>query len=263
MKQKNICKFISTSGDGSLRATQFILENTPPDNKKEVISHSDRVLLVLSGEGKYTVLGKTYPLSCGTLIFTFSGQSCVISYEKELSYMYIKYYGNRASMLYERFSVSRSRFYFTGMEKLIPIWRESLVSANGENIDLLSESIILYTFSKLSRSLSKEDGIMRTVTEYIGDNFSDSSLSLQSMAEELGYSSKYLSNVISKEMGVCFSDYVKDLRMKHAMMLLEQGITSIKNLAVLSGYSNPLYFSKVFKETFGVSPKGFTKRNEE
>ena len=262
MKQKNICKFVRDYSDGNLYAKHFILENFPPKGE-ESVSSSDRVLLVLSGNGKYTVMGKSYPLSFGTLVFTFAGQRPVIEYDDELVYMYVRYHGNRVNTLYERFAISKSRFYFAGMENLIPTWRASLVSADNENIDLLSESILLYTFSKLSKSFSKEDGVIQAVTEYIGENFSDCSLSLQSMAEELGYSAKYLSNVISKKLGICFSDYVKDLRMKNVMTLLEQGITSIKNLAVLSGYSNPLYFSKVFKKTFGVSPKEFTKGTDD
>jgi AraC-like DNA-binding protein len=38
-----------------------------------------------------------------------------------------------------------------------------------------------------------------------------------------------------------------------------QGITQIKNIAKLSGFSDPLYFSTVFKQKMGVSPKDYLK----
>ena len=246
MSGKNICKFIKIVADGNLSVTRFILENSPPRGKY-VTERSDRVMLVLSGNGSYTVAGKSYPLSFGTLLFIFAGQSYLIEYEKELTYMYVNYRGTRTSMLYDRFAISQSNFCFYKMEQLIPNWRASLVSADNENIDLLSESVLLFTFSRLSGGKVEEDGAIRAVTNYIADNFSESSLTLGSMARDLGYSAKYLSGLISKKLGVCFSEYVKDMRMKNAIMLVEEGITSIKNIAVRSGYSNPLYFSRVFK----------------
>ena len=35
---------------------------------------------------------------------------------------------------------------------------------------------------------------------------------------------------------------------------MQQGITSVQNVAALSGYRDPLYFSRVFKKKMGVSP---------
>jgi len=46
--------------------------------------------------------------------------------------------------------------------------------------------------------------------------------------------------------------------------LIEQGITAVKNIAFLCGYQDPLYFSNVFKKTFGISPSDFiSRRNNE
>ena len=262
MKSKNICKFISSTDEASLRTTQFILENTPPSNGKRVVTKTDCAMLILSGEGVYSKDGIDYKLERGVLLFCFATEGYTISYEKELSYIYIKYYGNRADTLHERFGISERRFLFPKMDSLIPIWKEGIVNSNDENADLLSESILLYTFSKLSKIHSDEYSLTSQITEYLKDNFTDISLSLQSVADEFGYSPKYISHFIAKELKTGFSDYIKNLRMKRAMLLLEQGITSIKNLAILSGYSDPLYFSKVFKETFGASPKQFIKEEK-
>ena len=258
---KNICKFITSTDERELRITQFILENTPPENGNQTVSKTDCAMLILSGEGVYTSNGEDYRLEKGTLVFCFAATRYAISYENELTYIYIKYYGNRATDLHERFGISERRFIFPRMDSLIPMWKEGIVNSNDENADLLSESILLYTFSKLSLNYSKEDSLINRLTEYLRENFTDLSLSLQSVANEFGYSSKYLSHFIAKELNTNFSDYVKNLRMKRAMLLLEQGITSIKNLAILSGYSDPLYFSKVFKETFGASPKQYIKED--
>ena len=38
---------------------------------------------------------------------------------------------------------------------------------------------------------------------------------------------------------------------------MEEGLVSVKNIALLSGFRDPLYFSKVFAETEGISPKNY------
>jgi transcriptional regulator GlxA family with amidase domain len=38
---------------------------------------------------------------------------------------------------------------------------------------------------------------------------------------------------------------------------MEEGLVSVKNIAILSGFHDPLYFSKVFTESEGISPKNY------
>ena len=46
-------------------------------------------------------------------------------------------------------------------------------------------------------------------------------------------------------MSITFSAYLTNVRLKHAVFLMEQNVTSIKNIALLCGYKDPLYFSNV------------------
>ena len=61
-------------------------------------------------------------------------------------------------------------------------------------------------------------------------------------------------------MGMGYSEYLKNYRIKYAVTLLEHGIDSVKSVAFLSGFSDPLYFSKVFKNSIGISPKDYRNR---
>ena len=47
------------------------------------------------------------------------------------------------------------------------------------------------------------------------------------------------------------------LRIQHACMLINEGLSNIKDIATLSGYRDPLYFSKVFKNAMMLSPKEY------
>ena len=90
--------------------------------------------------------------------------------------------------------------------------------------------------------------------------FSDSSLSLSTIAARVGYNDKYISALFKKQKGITYTQYLRSLRIKHSIFLMEQGIVSVKNVAILSGFGDALYFSKVFKEVEGISPKDFIKK---
>ena len=106
----------------------------------------------------------------------------------------------------------------------------------------------------------KKDGKSDMVSKIISltsEYFTDPSLSISAIADEIGYHEKYVSSRFKKEMGISFVRYLRNIRIDHAVFLMEQGVVSVKNTALLSGFSDSLYFSKVFKETKGISPKEF------
>ncbi|MBO5295154.1 MAG: helix-turn-helix transcriptional regulator, partial [Clostridia bacterium] len=74
-------------------------------------------------------------------------------------------------------------------------------------------------------------------------------------ADELGYDAKYLSSLFKKKKGIAYTQYLRELRIRHAVFLIEEGIVSVKNAALLSGFRDALYFSKVFTSIQGITPK--------
>ena len=89
------------------------------------------------------------------------------------------------------------------------------------------------------------------------EHIRDPYLSLAQIATEIGYNPKYLSHYFKKKMNVTYSEYLRSFRFKYAISLFELGISSVKNVALLSGFSDPLYFSSTFKKAIGISPKEF------
>ena len=58
-------------------------------------------------------------------------------------------------------------------------------------------------------------------------------------------------------MGVGYTQYLRELRLRHAVFLIEQGLVSVKNIALLCGFSDALYFSRLFTQSEGMSPKAY------
>lgn len=260
---ENICKFVSAAPNPQLTVENFVYEKNAPAKGELRIPRTHALHLIVGGSGQLVTEHAVRTLLPGMLVFSFAGVPYCMENGGAMEYMYISFGGERAAVLFDRFSVSRANCIFTGFSGLIPFWQDCLAKANDENLELICEGLLLYTFSQLSTA--GENSEMRLVGEllqYIEHHFADSELSMTALAEGFGYHPKYLSHLFVQTMNTTFTEYLKNLRLRHAVFLMEQGITAVKNVAFLCGYRDPLYFSKVFRQTIGVSPREFIREHE-
>ena len=263
MHTRNICKFpITQSGEHTITIRRFIREaseevlSTPQNHART------RMSLFLSGDGTLTVGGTRIPLASGTLVFLFSGERSVVECVGEVACMYIDFEGTRADELLRRFGIGVDRRVFEGFDGLIPIWQESLARASSSAVDLAAESVLLYTLSRLEPPDEIHTGLVARITEITDERFADPTLSITTLAEELSYHPKYISHVFKEKTGTAYSEYLRLVRLRYATALFNHGIDSVKSVALLSGFSDPLYFSTVFKKQLGISPREYIERTK-
>ena len=84
-------------------------------------------------------------------------------------------------------------------------------------------------------------------------------ISLQGFAEKYNISNGHLSYLLKQEFGMSFTKYVTLKRMELAKELLKDRTLSIDQVAQKVGFHDYFYFTKVFKETQGISPSKFRK----
>lgn len=257
MEKKNICKFIPDRSRSELRTVSFIFETDPVVQEAEAYLGHHALFLIKTG-GFFYFDKKAVQVFPGDLVLGFSGERFYAK-GNNFQYYYIKFNGLRSEDLFKRFGISPLNRIFKGYEGMLPFWKENIARATGENIDLIAESVLIYAFSKLSAVHEQLDDAAYALTKYIEENFTDTGLSLNSAAEALGYNAKYLSSCF-KKINIGFSEYVRTLRINNAVFLMEHGVESVKNVAVLSGFQDPLYFSKVFKAVIGQSPTEYIKK---
>ena len=99
--------------------------------------------------------------------------------------------------------------------------------------------------------------------EYVHNNYSDEDVSLNTVSEVFGVSHSYFSTVFKKETGKSFIGYLTDYRMEQASRLLIETKEKSYIIAKKVGYTDPNYFSYVFKRQFGVSPSKFRTEHSE
>lgn len=257
MKSKNICKFISEPSFEKLETHNFIYETDAAAMSKVSTLSSHRAFLIKLGFGSLIIDGTEVKFEPGCLVFAFEGEKYKVSADDDCEYMYISFGGSRSDTLFHRFGISKANRFFKGFDGLIPLWHDSVSRASGQNIDLASESILLYTFSRLNSEKDEKNNLVKQIIEITEECFSSPELSISSIAEELNYNPKYLSHIFKKQMVMSYSEYLRNHRINYAVSLLNHGIDSVKNIAYLSGFSDPLYFSNVFKKVVGISPKEY------
>ena len=109
----------------------------------------------------------------------------------------------------------------------------------------------------------REDATLKLINQakaFIEMHYQEPSLSVEMICQELHISPAYFSTIFKKEVGESYVSYLTDLRLKKALELLKDTTDKTYVIAEKVGYSEPNYFSYVFKKKFGVAPSKYYKR---
>ncbi|MEI2400647.1 MULTISPECIES: helix-turn-helix domain-containing protein [Paenibacillus] len=106
-------------------------------------------------------------------------------------------------------------------------------------------------------SPERNELIIGTVKEVIEQKFNDLNLSQQSIAANVKLTSAYLGKLFKDSCGVSITEYINDIRLRHAQELLLQSDYTISEIMDKCGYANQSYFFRLFKTRFGTTPKDY------
>ena len=114
--------------------------------------------------------------------------------------------------------------------------------------------------TKMENSKEKEAvSVIDRAKEYIEENFRKD-ISLDDVSREVDISPYYFSKLFKQETGKNFIEHLTEIRLKNARELLQNSQLSIKEICAESGYSDPNYFSRIFKKYEGVTPSEIRER---
>ena len=85
-------------------------------------------------------------------------------------------------------------------------------------------------------------------------SFSDPDFSIRALAERLGYCNSYFRRIFKSVTQKSPRDYLVELRIEHAVNLLQSGYYNVEQVSERCGFNSAKYFSTAFKAVTGRSP---------
>jgi AraC-like DNA-binding protein len=132
----------------------------------------------------------------------------------------------------------------------------SLDTSQGRIISVLLDELKKIKPTKCFLPISNEIHIKKVMNELI-KNPSDKR-TIEELASLACTTSRTLSRLFVKEVGMTFGDWRKQIRIMEAIEKLEKGIP-IAQISLDLGYNNPSSFIEMFRKEFGVSPSKYLK----
>jgi len=109
-----------------------------------------------------------------------------------------------------------------------------------------------------SQKAGVDDRFMAKVTSIISENLKDFDFDVGVLQEKVGMSRVHLYRKIKAITGLSPSILIRNMRLKQAAHLISVHSGNLTTISMSVGFSNPSYFSKCFRELYGISPKDYT-----
>ncbi|WP_238590704.1 AraC family transcriptional regulator [Paenibacillus beijingensis] len=229
---------------------------------------------VLSGRGTFRCGDNEYELRAGHSFLIEPER--LVTYAAHAAdpwrYKWVAFTGPGASELVEAAGLSLLRpTADTGRSKRVGVYLERLMRAfrsGGGGTQLLAPGYLHLAFAQFAQLLlapgsapagSRDEGkeTVQQVIHYLTTQYAEP-LSIEAMADSLGYNRAYLSRLFKKHTGVTPVSFLLRLRIdKGRQLLRERQELTVEQIAASVGLQDPLYFSKQFRRFHGESPSDY------
>ena len=108
-----------------------------------------------------------------------------------------------------------------------------------------------------------DEKLINKAIKYVEDNMARSELSVEEMSRDLGMSRVHLYKKLVSITGRSPIEFIRVIRLKRAAQMLRDKQQNVADVAYAVGFNNPKYFSKYFKEEFGMLPSAFQNSQDD
>ncbi len=228
---------------------------------------------VVAGAGELAYDGSTYHLKTGESVFI----NCRYSYAHTTDpndlwkLKWTHFYGPNMAAVYAKYVDRGGRpvFSFETAEKrsqVDELWSELMSVALADDylrdmkINSLLSELILYIMEQSwhpeDRKKAPKRSSVAEVRSFLDAHFAEK-ISLDGLSRDFYIDKFYLAKTFKARYGQTISTYLLSLRITKAKQLLRFSGKTVEEIGCEVGIDNPAYFSRVFKEIEGVSPKTY------
>ncbi len=216
-------------------------------------------IIKATGSSNYIVDGKNVKLSAGEMILLPKGSTyeCYTT-EKSIN-VSLNFKGDLINPEVKVYSLNDfyEKEYLT--HSFSELWQFGSV-ADRYKCDSIFLDVISYIsrMERLDIAKKKNYDVIEPAIKYLKTHIYDSSLKIEDLHKVCGVSDTYFRRIFKKRFNVTPQDYIISSRLEYAKSIFESGdFESVKEVAELVGYDDPMYFGKAFKKKYGLCPVKF------
>ena len=271
-KQNKLVKNNLRLGDLYLNCIGFY-PNAKNHFRKRLTGSAEHILIYcVNGKGYIQMNAKEHELSSNSFFVINAAQqhSYWASSQDPWSIYWLHFSGSRSNAFIDFFgrihyipqtsnarTDDRIRLFNEMLAVLeLGLTKENIEFANLRLNGLLASFFYIETFQSAKGIYSSD--VVEKIIFYMQKNI-NKLLTMQEMAEEVNLSTSHLSKIFKNKTGTSPMDYFIGLKMQEAIRLLSNKSMRVNEVAFTLGYTDPFYFSRIFKKQIGSTPMSFLK----
>lgn len=237
-------------------------ETTTGLQPQNTVNESYKLIYIYGGSCRVNIDGKYHTAEKGDSVLIFPDCSFEIHGKDGLKYVWLEFAGFESAAILGRTAFTKKapvlgKIETEGFEKLFDMPANSdeaysLYRLGASIVLLLSYYIEIFP----SKSIVSEGYVFRAC-RLIDRRFSEHGFCVKDVAEALKIDRSHLYRIFKDEMGVSVIDYITLCRISKAEVMLANINLSVKDVAYSVGFSDQMYFSRVFKRLNGRTPTRF------
>ncbi|MFV0471338.1 MAG: two-component regulator propeller domain-containing protein [Paludibacteraceae bacterium] len=104
---------------------------------------------------------------------------------------------------------------------------------------------------------SMDEQFLKNAVQTVEEKLADDSFNFDEFATDMASAKSTLHRKLKSLTGLSPGEFIRNIRLKHAARMLENNTGTISEIAFAVGFNDPKYFSRCFKNEFGMTPKEY------
>lgn len=229
--------------------------------------------IVTDGLGKLEYEGNISVMAVGDCAFLDCRKSfSYYGFNESLTMEYVYFYGSNMVGIYEKYMEQGGLLMFRAhgpkayIRNLKQIWEIAAVESSTRDMEIYEKLTALLTLlmgvgeniESRPRKTSKKQNL-QNVKDFLDQNYQEK-ITLDNLSEKFFINKFYLTRLFKEQFGISINNYLIQVRITHAKMLLRHSDMSIEKIGLDCGISDANYFSRIFKKVEGISPGEYRKQ---
>lgn len=231
-----------------------------------------QLLYVAAGKAYFSLNGEELPVEAGGFVLYRPGQPQSYHYhiEDHPEVFWVHFTGFDVETILSRHGLQDKHvFYSTGSSELRGLFlqmirelRQCKPLYQALLAELLQQLFLLLHRARMEAQIFGDHipAEVESAVHYFNENYSKE-ICVADYAKQQHMSVSWFIRTFKRYTGLPPMQYILSLRMTNARLLLEESGCNVSEVAAIVGFENPLYFSRLFKKTFGISPAQYRKKD--